>query len=52
MGRRPLPTELTTPIALKAFKRFQLGVGIETKERDFAAEVAAAAGTTKAEPVA
>ncbi|MEO7277496.1 MAG: translation elongation factor Ts [Sphingomicrobium sp.] len=41
-----------TPIALKAFKRFQLGEGIEKKESDFAAEVAAAAGTLKAEPVA
>jgi len=40
------------PIALKAFKRFQLGEGIEKKESDFAAEVAAAAGTSKAEPVA
>ena len=40
------------PIALKAFKRFQLGEGIEKKESDFAAEVAAAAGTNKAEPVA
>jgi len=41
-----------TPIALKAFKRFQLGEGIEKKESDFAAEVAAAAGTNKPEPVA
>jgi elongation factor Ts len=40
------------PIALKAFTRFQLGEGIEKKESDFAAEVAAAAGTSKAEPVA
>jgi elongation factor Ts len=40
------------PIALKAFKRFQLGEGIEKKESDFAAEVAAAAGQSKAEPVA
>lgn len=33
------------PIALKAFVRFALGEGIEKKEEDFAAEVAAAAGT-------
>ena len=39
-----------TGIELKAFVRFQLGEGIEKKESDFAAEVAAAAGT-KPEPV-
>ena len=39
-------------IALKGFVRFQLGEGIEKNESDFAAEVAAAAGTSKAEPVA
>ena len=44
--------EAGKPIVLKAFKRFQLGEGIEKKESDFAAEVAAAAGTSKAEPVA
>ncbi|HEV2079277.1 MAG TPA: translation elongation factor Ts [Allosphingosinicella sp.] len=33
------------PIELKAYVRFQLGEGIEKKESDFAAEVAAAAGT-------
>jgi elongation factor Ts len=44
--------EAGSPIALKAFKRFQLGEGIEKKESDFAAEVAAAAGTSKPEPVA
>jgi elongation factor Ts len=38
-------------IVLKGFVRFQLGEGIEKKESDFAAEVAAAAGTSKAEPV-
>ena len=38
-------------IELKGFVRFQLGEGIEKKESDFAAEVAAAAGT-KPEPVA
>src|SRR6478736_1104136 len=38
-------------IAIKGFVRFQLGEGIEKKQEDFAAEVAAAAGT-KAEPVA
>jgi elongation factor Ts len=36
------------PISLKAYVRFQLGEGIERKESDFAAEVAAAAGTPKA----
>ncbi len=41
-----------TGIELKGFARFQLGEGIEKKESDFAAEVAAAAGTAKAEPVA
>ena len=41
-----------TAIALKAFVRFQLGEGIEKQQSDFAAEVAAAAGTNKAEPVA
>lgn len=39
-------------IELKGFIRFQLGEGIEKKESDFAAEVAAAAGTSKPEPVA
>ncbi|MBC2777855.1 translation elongation factor Ts [Parasphingopyxis marina] len=34
--------EAGSPIALKAFVRFQLGEGIEKKEDDFAAEVAAA----------
>jgi elongation factor Ts len=41
-----------TVIELKGFVRFQLGEGIEKKQEDFAAEVAAAAGTNKAEPVA
>ena len=41
-----------SPIALKAFERFQLGEGIEKAESDFAAEVAAAAGVQKDEPVA
>jgi elongation factor Ts len=36
------------PVALKAYVRFQLGEGIERRESDFAAEVAAAAGTPKA----
>ena len=40
-----------TAIGLIGFVRFQLGEGIEKKESDFAAEVAAAAGT-KPEPVA
>jgi elongation factor Ts len=39
-------------IELEGFARFQLGEGIERKESDFAAEVAAAAGTSKPEPVA
>jgi elongation factor Ts len=39
-------------IELKGFVRFQLGEGIEKKQEDFAAEVAAAAGASKAEPVA
>ncbi len=39
-------------VHLKAFKRFQLGEGIAKKESDFAAEVAAAAGVKKDEPVA
>ncbi|HJR83427.1 MAG TPA: translation elongation factor Ts [Sphingomicrobium sp.] len=41
-----------TGIVLKGFVRFQLGEGIEKKQEDFAAEVAAAAGSSKAEPVA
>jgi elongation factor Ts len=41
-----------TGIVLAGFVRFQLGEGIEKKESDFAAEVAAAAGTSKPEPVA
>src|SRR4029078_4481499 len=41
-----------TGVTLKSFVRFQLRVGIEKKFDDFAAEVAAAAGTSKAEPVA
>jgi len=40
-----------SPIVLKAFERFQLGEGIEKAESDFAAEVAAAAGVKKDEPV-
>jgi elongation factor Ts len=44
--------EAGAPIALKAFERFQLGEGIEKAESDFAAEVAAAAGVQKDEPVA
>src|SRR5690349_8241817 len=41
-----------TAIELKGFVRFQLGEGIEKKQEDFAAEVAAAAGAKKDEPVA
>jgi len=44
--------EAGAPISLKGFKRFQLGEGIEKQQSDFAAEVAAAAGQSKAEPVA
>ena len=44
--------EAGAPIALKGFVRFQLGEGIEKQESDFAAEVAAAAGVKKDEPVA
>jgi elongation factor Ts len=41
-----------TGIQLIGFVRFQLGEGIAKKQEDFAAEVAAAAGTSKTEPVA
>jgi elongation factor Ts len=41
-----------TGIQLIGFVRFQLGEGIEKKQEDFAAEVAAAAGKNTAEPVA
>ena len=41
-----------SPVALKGFVRYQLGEGIEKKQDDFAAEVAAAAGVKKDEPVA
>jgi elongation factor Ts len=41
-----------TAIKLTGFVRFQLGEGIEKQQSDFAAEVAAAAGANKAEPVA
>ncbi|QNN65912.1 elongation factor Ts [Sphingomonas rhizophila] len=44
--------EAGSPITLKAFERFQLGEGIQKEESDFAAEVAAAAGVKKDEPVA
>ena len=40
-----------SPITVKAFERFQLGEGIEKATSDFAAEVAAAAGVKKDEPV-
>jgi len=39
-------------IEIAAFVRFQLGEGIEKKQEDFAAEVAAAAGQKNDEPVA
>jgi elongation factor Ts len=44
--------ESGAPIALAGFVRFQLGEGIARQESDFAAEVAAAAGAKKDEPVA
>jgi elongation factor Ts len=44
--------EAGADIVVKDFVRFQLGEGIEKEASDFAAEVAAAAGTAKAEPVA
>ena len=44
--------EAGAAIELASFVRFQIGEGIEKQESDFAAEVAAAAGTAKAEPVA
>jgi elongation factor Ts len=37
-------------ISLNAYVRFQLGEGIEKKESDFAAEVAAASGVSRPEP--
>ena len=40
--------EAGASIALKGFERFQLGEGIARETSDFAAEVAAAAGTNKA----
>jgi elongation factor Ts len=43
---------LGSDIALAGFVRFQLGEGIERKESDFAAEVAAASGVGQREPVA
>ena len=43
---------LGADITLKDYVRFQLGEGIERKESDFAAEVAAASGVGKPEPVA
>jgi elongation factor Ts len=42
---------LGSDIGLSRFVRFQLGEGIERKESDFAAEVAAASGVGKPEPV-
>jgi elongation factor Ts len=39
-----------SPISLNAYVRFQLGEGIEKKESDFAAEVAAVSGVGKPEP--
>lgn len=44
--------ECGAPVHLKAFKRFQLGEGIEKQQSDFAAEVAATAGIKRDEPVA
>lgn len=36
--------DVGAPVTLKAFARFELGEGIEKEDKDFAAEVAAAAG--------
>lgn len=44
--------ECGAPVHLKAFKRFQLGEGIEKQQSDFAAEVAATAGVKRDESVA
>jgi len=44
--------EAGSGIEIASFVRFQLGEGIEKKQDDFAAEVAAAAGQKKDEPVA
>jgi elongation factor Ts len=44
--------DLVAPITLSAYVRFKLGEGIEKKQSDFAAEVAAASGVGKPEPVA
>ncbi|HEX8641108.1 MAG TPA: translation elongation factor Ts, partial [Allosphingosinicella sp.] len=38
-------------VTLKGYARFQLGEGIEKKTDDFAAEVAAASGVSRPEPV-
>lgn len=38
--------ELGSPVKIKSFLRYALGEGIQKKEDDFAAEVAAAAGTS------
>lgn len=43
---------LGADVTLKAYVRFQLGEGIEKKVDDFAAEVAAASGVGRPEPVA
>ena len=43
---------LGSDVTLTSFVRFQLGEGIERKESDFAAEVAAASGVGRPEPVA
>ena len=42
---------LGSDLTLKGFVRFQLGEGIERKVDDFAAEVAAASGVSRPEPV-
>jgi len=40
-----LAKELGTEVKVVAYKRYALGEGIEKEKTDFAAEVAAAAGT-------
>jgi elongation factor Ts len=42
-----LAKDLGAPVTLKGYIRFALGEGIQKEEKDFAAEVAAAAGTNR-----
>ena len=47
---RAAARDVGAPVELTAYVRFQLGEGIEKKESDFAAEVAAASGVKQPEP--